>query len=142
PERMGVISRTVGEDQQKRYFVRDLALLIDEWKQIQEKINRQPLATCVFQEPDLIERTVRDLLTEDVERIVIDSPRHYDRVRQMIGRIPKRSIAKVKLYTDSQPLFDRFSITRQLEGAFARQVQLKSGGYIVIVESAARVRLD
>src|SRR6266566_3474656 len=142
PESMGVIIRTVGEDQQKRYFVRDLALLIDEWKQIQEKINRQPPATCVFQEPDLIERTVRDFLTEDVERIVIDSARHYDRVRQMIGRISKRSIAKVKLYTDSQPVFDRFSITRQLEGAFARQVHLKSGGYIVIDETEALVAID
>jgi len=142
PESMGVIIRTVGEEQQKRYFVRDLALLIDEWKKIQEKINRQPLATCVFQEPDLIERTVRDFLTEDVERIVIDSPRHYDRVRQMIGRISKRSIAKVKLYTDSQPVFDRFSITRQLEGAFARQVHLKSGGYIVIDETEALVAID
>src|SRR5881394_1052370 len=142
PESMGVIIRTVGEGQQKRYFVRDLALLIDEWKQVQEKINRQSPATCVFQEPDLIERTVRDFLTEDVERIVIDSPRHYDRVRQMIGRISKRSIAKVKLYTDSQPLFDRFSITRQLEGAFARQVHLKSGGYIVIDETEALVAID
>jgi len=142
PETMGVIIRTVGEGQQKRYFVRDLALLIDEWKQVQEKINRQSPATCVFQEPDLIERTVRDFLTEDVERIVIDSPRHYDRVRQMIGRISKRSIAKVKLYTDSQPLFDRFSITRQLEGAFARQVHLKSGGYIVIDETEALVAID
>jgi ribonuclease G len=142
PEGMGVIIRTVGEGQQKRYFVRDLALLIDEWKQIQEKIARQPLASCVFQEPDLIERTVRDFLTEDVERIVIDSPRHYDRVRQMIGRISKRSIAKVKLYTDSQPVFDRFSITRQLEGAFARQVHLKSGGYIVIDETEALVAID
>src|SRR5580765_7648519 len=142
PESMGVIIRTVGEGQQKRYFVRDLALLIDEWKQIQEKIARQPLASCVFQEPDLIERTVRDFLTEDVERIVIDSPRHYERVRQMIGRISKRSIAKVKLYTDSQPVFDRFSITRQLEGAFARQVHLKSGGYIVIDETEALVAID
>jgi len=142
PESMGVIIRTVGEGQQKRYFVRDLALLIEEWKQIQDKINRQPPATCVFQEPDLIERTVRDFLTEDVERIVIDSPRHFDRVRQMIGRISKRSIAKVKLYTDSQPVFDRFSITRQLEGAFARQVHLKSGGYIVIDETEALVAID
>src|SRR5437867_4697111 len=142
PEGMGVIIRTVGEGQQKRYFVRDLALLIDEWKQIQEKIGRQHLATCVFQEPDLVERTVRDFLTEDVERIVIDSPRHYDRVRQMIARISKRSIAKVKLYTDSQPVFDRFSITRQLEGAFARQVHLKSGGYIVIDETEALVAID
>src|SRR5438477_3877219 len=142
PESMGVIIRTVGEDQQKRYFVRDLALLIDEWKQIQEKINRQPLATCVFQEPDLIERTVRDFLTEDVERIVIDSPRNYDRVRDMISRISRRSIAKVKLYTDSQPVFDRFNITRQLEGAFARQVHLKSCGYIITDENEALVVID
>src|SRR6266540_4631360 len=142
PESMGVIIRTVGEGQQKRYFVRDLALLIDEWKQIQDKISRQPAATCVFQEPDLIERTVRDFLTEDVERIVIDSPRNYDRVRDMIGRISKRSISKVKLYTDSQPVFDRFSITRQLETAFARQVHLKSGGYIVIDETEALVAID
>src|SRR5437667_4574162 len=110
--------------------------------QLQEKINNQPLATCVFQEPDLVERTVRDFLTEDVERIVIDSPRQYDRVREMIGRISKRSISKVKLYADSQPVFDRFNITRQLEGAFARQVHLKSGGYIVIDETEALVAID
>ena len=142
PESMGVIIRTVGEGQQKRYFVRDLALLIDEWKQIQDRITKQPSATCVFQEPDLIERTVRDFLTEDVERIVIDSPRNYDRVREMIGRISKRSISKVKLYADSQPVFDRFSITRQLETAFARQVHLKGGGYIVIDETEALVAID
>src|SRR5439155_13426036 len=142
PDGMGVIIRTVGEGQQKRYFVRDLALLMDEWKLIQERINRQAPATCVFQEPDLIERTVRDFLTEDVERIVIDNPRNYDRVREMIGRISKRSTAKVKLYTDSQPVFDRFSITRQLENAFARQVHLKSGGYIVIDETEALVAID
>ena len=74
PEGMGVIIRTVGEGQQARYFVRDLALLLEEWKQIQDRINRQSPASCVFQEPDLIERTVRDFLTEDVERIVIDTP--------------------------------------------------------------------
>ncbi|MCI0539953.1 MAG: Rne/Rng family ribonuclease [Verrucomicrobiales bacterium] len=141
-EGMGVIIRTVGEGQQARYFVRDLALLLDEWKQIQDRINKQPTATCVFQEPDLIERTVRDFLTEDVERIVIDSPPQYDRIRDMIGRISKRSAAKVKLYTDSQPIFDRFSISRQLENAFARQVHLKSGGYIVIDETEALVAID
>jgi len=52
--------RTVGEGQQKRYFVRDLALLLEEWRDIQERIKKQPSASCVFQEPDLIERTVRD----------------------------------------------------------------------------------
>jgi ribonuclease G len=142
PEGMGVIIRTVGEGQQSRYFVRDLALLLEEWKQIQERINHQSPASCVFQEPDLIERTVRDFLTEDVERIVIDTPQQFDRVRDMIARISKRSVSKVKLYGDSQPVFDRFNISRQLESAFARQVHLKSGGYIVIDETEALVAID
>jgi ribonuclease G len=142
PDGMGVIIRTVGEGQQARYFIRDLALLLEEWQAINEKIQKQPTATCVFQEPDLIERTVRDFLTEDVERIVIDNHREYERVRNMIGRISKRSIMKVKLYSESQPVFDRFNITRQLENAFTRQVHLKSGGYIVIDETEALVAID
>ena len=142
PEGMGVIMRTVGEGQQSRYFVRDLHLLLEEWKQIQEKIKTQPSATCVFQEPDLIERTVRDFLTEDVERIVVDSPKAYDRMREMISRISRRSASKVRLYTDSQAVFDRFNISRQLENAFSRQVHLKSGGYIVVDETEALVAID
>jgi ribonuclease G len=142
PDGMGVIIRTVGEGQQKRYFIRDLALLLDEWRQIQDRITRQGAATCVFREPDLVERTVRDFLTEDVERIVIDSHQQFERIREMIGRISKRSITKVKLYSDSQPVFDRFGITRQLEAAFARQVHLKGGGYIVVDETEALVAID
>ncbi len=142
PDGMGVIMRTVGEGQQKRYFVRDLALLLEEWQEIQERIKSQPMATCVFQEPDLIERTVRDFLTEDVERIVVDSPKAYDRMREMISKISRRSANKVKLYTDPQAIFDRFGITRQLENAFSRQVHLKSGGYIVVDETEALVAID
>lgn len=142
PEGMGVIIRTAGEGQQKRYFIRDLALLLEEWRGVQEKIRSQPLATCVFKEPDLIERTVRDFLTEDVDRIVVDSHKAYERMREMISRISKRSADKVKLYGDSQPIFDRFNITRQLESTFSRQVQLKSGGYIVIDETEALVAID
>jgi ribonuclease G len=142
PEGMGVIMRTAGEGQQKRYFVRDLALLLDEWNTVAEKIKKQPMATCVFQEPDLIERTVRDFLTEDVERIVVDSPKAYERMRDMISKISKRSADKIKLYTEAQPVFDRFGVTKQLDNAFARQVHLKSGGYIVMDETEALVAID
>jgi ribonuclease G len=142
PEGMGVIMRTVGEGQQARYFVRDLALLLEEWKEIQERIKAQPSASCVFQEPDLIERTVRDFLTEDVERIVVDNSPAYDRMRNMISKISRRSMSKVKLYTESQPIFDRFNITRQLESTFTRQVHLKGGGYIVVDETEALVAID
>src|SRR5262245_9708574 len=142
PDGMGVIMRTVGEGQQARYFVRDLALLLEEWSQIQDKIKKQPSATCVFQEPDLIERTVRDFLTEGVERIVVDNAHAHDRMRAMISKISRRSAEKVKLYADHQPIFDRFGITRQLESTFSRQVHLKSGGYIVVDETEALVAID
>jgi len=142
PEGMGVIIRTAGEGQLKRYFIRDLAFLLEEWKAVQERIEKQASATCVFQEPDLIERTVRDFLTEDVERIVIDDSKQFDRIQGMIGKVSKRSIAKVKLYNEPQPVFDRFGISRQLEAAFSRQVHLKSGAYLVVDETEALVAID
>lgn len=142
PDGMGVIMRTAGEGQQKRYFVRDLALLLEEWHGVQERIKSQPMATCVFQEPDLIERTVRDFLTEDVERIVVDSQKAHDAMHTMISKISKRSANKVKFYNEAQPIFDRFNISKQLENAFSRQVALKSGGYIVVDETEALVAID
>ncbi len=142
PDGMGVIMRTAGENQQKRYFVRDLALLLEEWNGIADRIKKQPMATCVFQEPDLIERTVRDFLTEDVERIVVDSLKAHDRMREMISKISKRSANKIRCYTEAQPVFDRFNISKQLENTFSRQVNLKSGGAIIIDETEALVAID
>jgi len=142
PEGMGVIMRTAGEGQPWRYFVRDLAVLLDQWQRVQEKIKTEKSPVCVFEEPDLIDRTVRDFLTEDVERIVIDSARDFERVRDSISLISQRSARKVKLYNEAQPLFDRFNITRQLENAYNRKVNLKGGGYIVIDETEALVAID
>jgi ribonuclease G len=143
PDGMGVIMRTAGENQRKPYFMRDLALLLEEWHGVQEKIKRQPMATCVFQEPDLVERTVRDFLTEDVDRIVVDNQKDYDRIREMILKIKAKSAAKkVMLYSEAQPVFDRFNVTKQLENTFSRQVHLKGGGYIVIDETEALVAID
>src|SRR5580658_9033253 len=142
PEGMGVIMRTAGEGQQKRYFILDLAILLEQWNEIQERIKTKPPASCVFQEPDLIERTVRDFLTEDVSRVVVDSSPAYDRMRTMISRINPHAAKKIQIYGEHQPIFDRFNITRQLENAFSRQVHLRSGGYIVIDETEALVAID
>jgi ribonuclease G len=142
PEGMGVIIRTAGEGKLRRYFIRDLALLLEEWKNVQDKITGGPAPACVFQEPDLIERTVRDFLTEDVSRIVIDDHRQYARVQDLIGRISQRSAKKIAFYNEAEPLFDRYNISRQLEQAFGRQVTLKSGGYLIIDETEALVAID
>ncbi len=142
PEGMGVIVRTAGEGKLKRYFIRDLAMLLEEWKEVQENTKERPLASCVFQEPDLIERTVRDFLTEDVTRIVIDDHGKFEFIRNAISRISKRSAERIHFYNEAEPLFDRFNITRQLESAFSRQVALRSGGYLVIDETEALVAVD
>lgn len=142
PEGMGVVMRTAGEGKQARYFVRDLALLLDEWRDIQQRIQRQPLATCVFEEPDLVGRTVRDFLTEDVDRIWVDDHRQFQRIQEMITRISRRSVSKVKHYSEPAVIFDRFNVTKQLETAFQRTVHLKSGGYLVIDETEALIAID
>jgi ribonuclease G len=142
PDGMGVIVRTVGENQKVRYFVRDLEILLQTWKEVEQKIKTKPAPACVFQEPDLIERTVRDFLTEEVDRIVVDNEQAYQRIRDKIGQISRWSKGKAKLYTDPQPIFTRFNVEKQIENAFRRQVWLKSGGYICIDETEALVAID
>ena len=142
PDGMGVIIRTAGQGQRKGYFVIDLALLLDTWRETTERVKNQKSGTCVFEEPDLIERTVRDFLTEDVERIIVDNAAETERVKKLIGRISKRSLEKVQRYPYSEPIFDRFGVTRQLETAYSRKVMLPSGGYIIIDETEALVAID
>ena len=139
---MGVIIRTAGENQRKAYFLRDLKILLDTWNDVTDRVQKQSPGSCVFEEPDLIARSVRDFLTEDIERVVIDNISETDRVKDLIGRISKRSIEKVHRYASSEPIFDRFGITRQLETAYLRQVSLPSGGYIIIDETEALVAID
>lgn len=142
PEGMGVIVRTAGEGQAARFFVRDLHILLGIWKEVAERIKHGPSPSCVYQEPDLVERTVRDFLTEDVDRIIVDNVEQYEKIRSLVGRISFRSRNKVKLYDEEQPIFEKFSVEKQIEQAFRRQVWLPSGGYIVVDETEAMVTID
>jgi len=142
PENMGAILRTAGEGQRKAYFVRDLTLLMDQWKEVKERIDNKPAPTCVYREPDLIERTVRDFLTDDVDKILIDDRSAYERMQLLTEKVSPRSKKKVQFYSEAQPIFDRHGITKQLEQAFSRKVTLKSGGALVIDETEALVAID
>ena len=72
PEKMGVILRTVSAGQKVRYFVRDLAILLDQWDEIEDEATNSKAPACVFREPDLIERTVRDFLTDEIDEVLCD----------------------------------------------------------------------
>ncbi|QYM78143.1 Rne/Rng family ribonuclease [Horticoccus luteus] len=142
PEGMGVIVRTAGEGKKTRYFVRDLHLLLKKWEEISTKTANDRAPACLYQEPDLVERTVRDFLTEEVDRVLIDNKADHERTQALVGQISQRSRGRIGLYNDSIPIFERFNIERQIEQTAQRKVGLPSGGEIVIDETEALISID
>ncbi|MDR1497425.1 MAG: Rne/Rng family ribonuclease [Puniceicoccales bacterium] len=142
PEGMGIVIRTAGEGKKLRYFVRDLHMLLNKWKRIAETSNAASKPTLLYQEPGVVERTVRDFLTEDVDRILVDAREDYEVILQAVSEISPRSRNKVVLYQTNIPIFERFNIERQIEQTFLRRVPLPSGGEIVIDETEALTAID
>jgi ribonuclease G len=142
PEGMGVIIRTAGENKRWTYFVRDLSILLNQWEEIKYRMENTTEPACLYKEPDIIERTVRDFLTENIDRVLIDDKEDCKRIQDLVGRISKRSAAKIAAFEDSIPVFERFNIERQIEQTFQRKVPLPSGGEIVIEETEALVAVD
>lgn len=142
PEGVGVIVRTAGEGKKARYFIRDLHILLKTWEDILMKMKSERSPACLYQEPDLVERTVRDFLTEEVDRVLIDRKDDHERTQRLVGQISKRSASKIALYKDSIPIFERFNIERQIEQTGQRKVPLPSGGEIIIDETEALIAVD
>jgi ribonuclease G len=142
PEGVGVIVRTAGEGKKARYFVRDLHILLKTWEDIQAKMKSDRAPACLYMEPDLVERTVRDFLTEEVDRVLIDNKDDHERTQKLVAQISKRSAGKIALYKDSIPIFERFNIERQIEQTGQRKVPLPSGGEIIIDETEALIAID
>lgn len=142
PEKMGVILRTVSAGQKVRYFVRDLAILLDEWDEVEEEAANCKAPACVFREPDLIERTVRDFLTDEIDEVLCDDEEASNRMKELIGVISRRSKNKIQHFPTQTPIFEKLGIQRQIDDAFYRQVWLPSGGYLVIDETEAMIAVD
>ncbi len=102
----------------------------------------KPAPTCVFEEPDLIERTVRDFLTDEIDEVICDDEHSVKRMTELVGQISKRSASRIKHYTEPQPIFERYNVQKQIDDAFHRQVWLPCGGYIVIDETEALIAID
>jgi ribonuclease G len=142
PEGIGVIIRTVGEGQRARYFVRDLHFLLDQWTKVEERIRNDKAPSRVFEEPDLVERTVRDFLTEEIDEVVCDNREATDRMIDLVGKVSPRGRNRIRIYDGATPVFEAFGVQKQIDDAFHRQVWLRCGGYIVIDETEALVAID
>ena len=138
----GLIVRTAGAGARKVAFVRDVRALAELWKDVESGMREKPSPCRLYQEPDLIERVVRDSLTEDVDRIVVDSRTEYERIRNVVAKFSRRARSRIQLFEGDAPIFEHFDIERQLENAFSRKVWLKSGGYLILDETEALVAID
>jgi ribonuclease G len=139
---MGLICRTVGEGCKIEHFQRDLDMLVEAWQNGMKKAETKRAPLCVYQEPDLAERALRDCLTEDVDEIVTDSQETYDRAISLMNRYSLNDTIKVKLYQNPTPIFQKYNLNQQIDGIYNRKVNLPGGGYICIDETEALIAID
>ena len=142
PEGMGVIIRTASEGQRARFLVRDLGLLLEQWRGIEETMREKKAPACMFEQPDLIDRTVRDFLTDEVEKVVCDDAATVEHMKALVGQISSRAKNRVEHHAEHMPVFEKYGVQRQIDDAFHRQVWLPCGGYIVFDETEALIAID
>jgi ribonuclease E len=139
---MGVIVRTAGLNRNKTELQRDLTYLERLWGSIQEKSKESPAPALIYQEHDLVIRSIRDYFTPDIQEVLVDHREVYRRARDFFQAVMPRYQGRVKLYRDKKPLFARYQLEEQIEAIYSHKVELKSGGSIVIDPTEALVAID
>ena len=143
PEGMGMICRTVGEGRKALFFKRDLDMLLSLWHKVETAIQHPQAPMIVYKEPTLLERTVRDFLTEEIDEIISDSKEGCDYLKEAFHQFVGSDFdTKVVYYNKAEPIFSHYNVHEQAANIFNRVVQLPSGGYICVDETEALVAID
>jgi ribonuclease E len=142
PDDMGLIVRTAGLGRDAEELQWDLDYLLQLWKAISDAAQARHAPFLIYQESKLIIRALRDYLRNDIGEILIDHEELYQDAREFVQQVMPNNLRKLKLYTDTTPLFSRFQIETQIENAFERTVRLPSGGSIVIDQTEALTAID
>lgn len=142
PAGMSLIARTAGIGRSLEELQWDLNYLLQLWSAIDGAAQGQKGAFLIYQESSLVIRAIRDYFTSDIGELLVDAPAVHEQVRQFMAHVMPSNAGKVKLYSDSVPLFSRFQIEHQIETAYSRQVPLPSGGALVIDHTEALVAVD
>jgi len=142
PKGLGFIVRTAGVDRTKKELSRDLAYLLRLWKVIVRRIKKLQAPVDIYEESDMIIRTIRDIFTGDVDAIYIDEPSAYERAREFLQLVMPRYVSRLQLYEGKEPLFHKYGMDEEIARIHRRQVPLKQGGSIVIDQTEALVAID
>ncbi len=142
PSEHSLIARTAGIGKSPEELQWDLDFLLQLWGVIAEAATSQEAPFLVYQESNLIVRTLRDHLRGDIQEILIDESSVYERASRFMMQVMPHNSAKLKHYEDATPLFSRFQIEHQIENAYSRSVKLPSGGALVIDHTEALISVD
>ncbi|MHC1653822.1 ribonuclease E [Stenotrophomonas maltophilia] len=142
PDDMGVIIRTAGVGRDAEELQWDLDYLLNVWRAIADAALSKPAPFLIYQESRLIVRALRDYLRADIGEILVDTEEMYEHAREFMQQVMPQTLRKLKHYKDDIPLFNRFQIESQIEGAYERNVRLPSGGSIVVDQTEALTAVD
>jgi ribonuclease G len=138
----GLIGRTAGQGRSREDFLRDGHYLTRTWDEVRAVATRQPAPALLYREPSLVQRLVRDLLSDDVASIRLDSPKEFDRTLELVRQLLPDLAPRVRLHNGQGAILDEFGVSPELERALRSKVWLPAGGYIVINQTEALVAID
>jgi ribonuclease E len=142
PKGLGFIVRTAGTDRTKKELSRDLAYLLRLWKVIVRRIKKCESPVDIYEESDMIIRTIRDIFTSDVDAIYIDEKAAHDRAKEFLQIVMPRYVNRLHLYEGKEPLFHKYKLDNEISRINQRQVPLRGGGSLVIDQTEALVAID
>ncbi len=138
----GVIARTVGEDATKETFKRELDTLIGQWKRIKRKTHFVRAPALIHRETNLTRGLIRDLFSEKVEQVSVDSKQVYNEIIGYLKGVAPDLIDRIKLWDDTAGIFDKAGIEPEIRDLFKRRCDLPAGGYLIIEPTEALVSVD
>src|SRR5438105_2048760 len=142
PKGLGFIVRTAGQDRTKKELSRDLAYLLRLWKVIVRRLRKGEGPGGIYEESDMIIRTIRDIFTQEIDAIYIDEPQAYERAKEFLQLVMPRYVSHLQLYEGREPLFHKYKLETEIAQIYQRKVPLKAGGSIVIDQTEALVAID
>jgi Rne/Rng family ribonuclease len=142
PRGLGFIIRTAGLDKNKKELQRDLAYLSRLWQVVVRRIRKLKAPAEIYQESDMITRTIRDTFTSEIDTIWVDEPTAFEHAQEFLQIVMPRYASRIKLYGDAEPMFHKYGIEDEIARIQRRHVPLPNGGSIVIEQTEALVAID
>ncbi len=142
PRNLGFIIRTAGTEVSKKELQGDLNYLVRMWKVIANRIRSHKAPVELYEESDLVIRTIRDVFNDEIDRIIVDNEQVASRVRDFLSIVDPRSAGIVELYTGTMPLYQKLGVEREIEKINSRRVEIPNGGSLVIDSTEALVAID